>query len=140
MCAYHWTSFSSGLLHFSTYSSFSQEQFWVRVFDWPWQPIPPPDALSFHWRWTLQVPSPHWRAFHLRSLPLSSESLSPPRSGTFWRVPPPPPSVVVCFHSFCWSSGLHTYPTSLLPVPFPTQVHPSLSPSCDYFLLVPAYL
>jgi hypothetical protein len=33
------------------------------------------DALSFYWRWTLQVPSPHCKAFHLRSLSLSPESL-----------------------------------------------------------------
>ena len=45
-----------------------------------WQPHPSLDALSSCWRWALQVPSPHCRAFHLRSLPLSPESLSPPRS------------------------------------------------------------
>ena len=45
-----------------------------------WQPYPSLDALSFSWRWVLQVPSLHCRAFHLRSLPLNPESLSPPKS------------------------------------------------------------
>jgi hypothetical protein len=53
-----------------------------------WQPHPSLDALFFYWRWTPQVPSPHCWSFHLRSLFLSLEHLSPPRSlvlsrGTF---------------------------------------------------------
>ena len=57
------------------------QQFWIRVFDCG-MATPPlhRDVLSFYWRWALQVPSPHCRAFHLRSLPLSPESLSLPRS------------------------------------------------------------
>jgi hypothetical protein len=45
-----------------------------------WQPHPSLQAPSFCWRWALQVPSPHYRACHLRSLLLSPERLSPPRS------------------------------------------------------------
>ena len=47
-----------------------------RAFDYGLE-TPLLDVLSLHWRWTLQVPSPHCRAFHPRSLPLSPESLSP---------------------------------------------------------------
>jgi hypothetical protein len=74
---------------------------------WNGDPIPPVDVLSLHWRWTLQVRPPHYRALHLMSLPLSPKSLSPPRSlvhsrGSSHLLPPE----VVCFYSFCRSSGL----------------------------------
>lgn len=39
-------------------------------------PFPPLDTLSFSWRWTLQVPSPHCWAFYLYSLPFSPFCLS----------------------------------------------------------------
>jgi hypothetical protein len=68
-----------------------------------WQPHPSLDALSFYWRWALQVPFSHCRAFHLRFLPLSPESLPPPRSLVHSRRSPYPPSPgLACFHSFCW--------------------------------------
>jgi hypothetical protein len=65
------------------------------------------DALSFYWMWALQVPFWHCRAFHLRSLSLRPESLSPPRSLLHSRGAPnlQPPNVA-CFHSFCWPSGI----------------------------------
>ena len=67
-----------------------------------WQPIFPLDDLSLHWRRTLQVPSPHCRAFHLRSLPLSPESLSPPRSVVYSRGFSNLLHIKdACFHSFC---------------------------------------
>jgi hypothetical protein len=102
-----------------------------------WQPPVSLDALSFCWRWALQDLSPHCREFHPRSLPLSSESLSPPRTlvhseGSSHLLPPN----VACCHSFCWPSGLQSFsltrylimfPSSPL-CPFPIQVLPSLPP------------
>jgi hypothetical protein len=75
------------LLHFGLCSSFRQEQFWVC------NPIPPLEALFIYWRWTLRVPSPRCWAFWLRSSPLSTESLSTPRSLVASRGSPylPPP-------------------------------------------------
>jgi hypothetical protein len=121
----------------------SGSEFWL----WDSNPIPPFDTLSFHWRWAPQVPSPHCRVFHLRSLPLSPESLSPPRSLVHSRGSPHllPPKVA-CFHSFCWPSGLqfcpppHTWPCSPLPLPVlsSTWVSSSLCPH-DCFLLPPKW-
>jgi hypothetical protein len=86
--------FSQAPLHFHPCSCFRQEQYWVRVVTVGWQPDPSLDALSSCWRWALQVSSPYWWAFHLRSLFLSPESLWPFRSlvhsggslqsSTFW--------------------------------------------------------
>ena len=56
-------------------NSFRQEQFWVRIFDCNGNFIPPIHSLSFYWRWILQVLSPHYWAFHLRSHPLVHEDL-----------------------------------------------------------------
>lgn len=57
-----------------------QKLFWVRIFDC-WMAIPSVHLmLSFYWRWTLWVSSTHCTVFHLRSLPLIFEILSPPRS------------------------------------------------------------
>jgi hypothetical protein len=91
---------------------------------WHGNPILPLDALTFYWRWTLQVPFPHCRAFHLRYLPLSSKSISLPRFLLQSRGSPhlPPPEVAY-FHSFCWPSGLHS---CFLP---PTPDHVPLFPS-----------
>ena len=75
-----------------------------------WQPIFPLDDLSLHWRRTLQVPSPYCRAFHLGSLPLSPESLSPPRSVVYSRGFSNLLHIKdACFHSFCWSSALQSF-------------------------------
>jgi hypothetical protein len=51
-----------------------------------------------YWRWTLLIPTLHCWAFHLRSLPLSPESLSPPRSLVHSRGLPilPPPTSLGC--------------------------------------------
>jgi hypothetical protein len=104
-----------------------------------WQPHPSLDVLSFCWRWALEVHSAHCRAFHLRSLPLSPESLSPPRSLVHsGESPHLLPSEVPSFHSFCWPLGFspfhphNTWSYSPLPhpVPFPTQVPLSLLVLC----------
>lgn len=63
-------SFPQVPLYFHPCSSFSHEKFWVRVLTVEWQLHPSLDALSFCWRWALQVPSIHCRTFHLRSFPL----------------------------------------------------------------------
>ena len=68
-------SFPQAPLQFHPYSCFRQKQLLVRLLTVGWQPHPSFDALSFSWRWALQVPSPQWRAFHLRSLPFSPEIL-----------------------------------------------------------------
>jgi hypothetical protein len=72
-------SFPQASLHFYLCSSFRQEQLWARVLTVGWQPHPSLDALSFCWRWALQVASPQCSAFHLRSLSLVPR-VSPPRS------------------------------------------------------------
>ena len=92
-------------------------------------------SLSFYWMWILQVPTPHLqvptphcRAFHLRYLHLSPESLSPPRSlvhsgGT------PPPSLGDCLFPFFLlalrASGLFTHLIMFLSSS--SLSHPSLS-------------
>ena len=84
-------------------------------------------ALSFYWRWPLQVTSPHCGAFHLRSLLLNTESLSPPRSLLHSGSTPPPPrlhSEDAWFHSFCWPS---------VPSPYPLPDHVPLFPSLSTF-------
>jgi hypothetical protein len=82
-------------------------------------------SLSFYWTRTLQVPSPYCRAFHLRSLPLSSEHLSPSRSlvhsrGSHHLLPPK----VACFYFF-----LLAFRALLLFLP-PIPDHAPLSPPC----------
>jgi hypothetical protein len=82
-------SFPQAPLHFHPWNSFGQEQLWVRDVTVRWQPHPSLDVLSSCWRWALYVTSTYYQAFHLRSLPLIPESLSPPRSLVeFWRVLP----------------------------------------------------
>jgi hypothetical protein len=73
------TGLSLNLLFLSLFSTFvpvvlsDRNNYGSEVLLWNSNFIPPLGALSFYWRWTLQVPS---RAFHLRSLPLSPESVS----------------------------------------------------------------
>jgi hypothetical protein len=83
-------SFPQAPLHFCSWSSFSQEQIWLRVLTVRWQPHPSLNTLSFCRRWALQVPSPQYRACISSKVPLfeSWESLTSLVSGTFWRVPP----------------------------------------------------
>ena len=84
------------------------------------------DALSFCWRWTLQVPYSHCRAFYLKSLPLSSERVSPPRSLVFSGGCPQPPTFY--FLTFPVSFFLLAHRASVLfPHTIPDHV-PSSSP------------
>jgi hypothetical protein len=105
-----------------------------------WQLHPSLDALSFCWRWTLQVFSLHYRAFHLRSFFLSSESLLPPRYLVYSRgFPHLLPVKVACFHFFCWPLQYLLMFPLFLPCPL---YHPGLLfclPSCDCFLLPPKW-
>jgi hypothetical protein len=117
-----------------------RNKLWVRVFDCGMATSSLHLMPCLSKRWTLQIPSPHCGAFHLRSLLLSPESLLPPRSpvhltGFPYLLPPEVPY----FHSFCGPSGLHSCspPPSKylimcspfsLPLPSPTQVPPSFSP------------
>jgi len=72
------------------------------------------NIFNFLLGWALQVPSPHCRAFYLRSLPLSLESLLPPRSlvhsgGSHHLLP----SDVPVFILFAVPQGLgHFFPTN----------------------------
>jgi hypothetical protein len=87
-------------------------------------------SLTFCWRWVLQVPFPQYRAFHLSSLPLSPESLSPPRSLVRYGGSPNfLPSEFACFHSSCWSSGLQSFPppNTRSCSPMPTSLLPLMS-------------
>ena len=93
-------SFPQAPLHFHPCNSFRQEHLWVRFVTVGWQPHPSFDALSFCWRWALQVPSLQCRAFHLRSLPLSPESLSPPMSLVHSRESPQLPTSRGCLFPF----------------------------------------
>lgn len=53
---------------------------------------------------------PHSRVFHVRSLPLSSESFSPPRSVVHsGRSPNSLQPEVACFNSFSWNTGLQSF-------------------------------
>ena len=109
-------------------------------------PIPSFDALSFYCRWTLQVPYPHYWVFHLRPLSLSPKSLSSHRSLVlsrgFSHLPSPK---VAYFYSFCWSSGIFSCLSSLIPDHVPLFLSPSslplrslpLSAFCNCFLLLP---
>jgi hypothetical protein len=74
-----------------------------------WQPHLSLDALSFYWKWSLQLSSPHYRTFNLRFLPLSPKSLSLLRSLVHYRVSHHHlPPEVACFHSFFSSSGFQS--------------------------------
>ena len=73
-------SFPQAPPHVHPWSSFRQEQLWVRDLIVGWQPHSSVGDPSFCWMWTLNVLFPQCGAFHLRSLSLSPESLLPPRS------------------------------------------------------------
>ena len=131
--------------HFHPCNSFSQEKLWVRIVTVGWQPHPTPGALSSFWSWALKVPSPNYLAFHLRSLPLSPESLSTCRFPHKHLFPK-----VTCFHSVGYPQVFSPFPssnqyqirfhsptytlTSSQPVHFPSQFACYL-PTCDCFLL-----
>jgi hypothetical protein len=88
----------------------------------------------FCWRWALLVPSPHCRAFHLKSHSLSPESFSPPKSLVHSRAhphPSPPTSLGCLFPLFLLAFGasvlfLHTIPDH---VPLSTPHNPFSLPS-----------
>ena len=65
-----------------------------------WQPHPSLDAPCFCWSWALQVASPHCRAFNLKSLPLSPQSLLPPRSPVHYGGSSQPPISRGCLFPF----------------------------------------
>ena len=94
-------------------------------------------SLSFCWSWTLQVPSPQCRAFHLRSLSLSPESLSPPRSLVYSRGSPLlPTSRSYLFPFFLLSLKNSVF--FLHPIEHHVPLSPPLSPSPSKSL--PPYL
>jgi hypothetical protein len=98
-----------------------------------WQPNPSLDFLPFFWRWSLQVPSPHYRPFHLRYLPLSPEIFFTSKvPGTFWRVAPPPTFWGCLFPFFL----LALRPSVLFPhlIPDHVPLFPSLFPFPHRFL------
>jgi hypothetical protein len=114
-----------------------------------WQTPPSFDTLSSCWRWALKVPSPYCLAFHLRSLPLSPESLSPPRSlvQSLEGLPPPFfPGYLFQFFLLALRASVlfpnphpNTWPCSPLPLPvtFLTHMPPSSLVKC--FLLPPKW-
>ena len=88
-------SYLQSFLHFCPCSSFRQENFWVRNFDYGLvNPVPLLEALSIYWRWSLRIPSPQCWAFWLRL--------------------PPPPRVLRVSHSLGLWSFLEGSPTSTL--------------------------
>ena len=98
-----------------------------------WKPHPSLDFQSLPWRWALHVPSSHYRVFHLRPLPLSPGSLSPPWSLVHSGGSPHCDfHVCVCpvfllalrFQSFSLTQYLIMFPSS---PPCPLS-HPRLSP------------
>ena len=114
--------FAQSFLHFYSFISFRQREFWDTVFDCgmatPFFHLMPCMLLEV----TLQIPSPYFWEFHLRSLHLSPECLSSTtslvHSGGFPHLLSPE---FACFHSFCWPSRLHysfLIPTSIM-VMFP---------------------
>ena len=131
-------------------SSFRQEIFWVRVFDYGMATPSLTWCRSFFRRYSLQVPSKHCRAFHLQSLPLSRECLSPHRSLVHFRGGGPP---LTSYLPKLYISICSAYPwgfTSGSPQPVPDHVPlllcPSPSslpqfppPSTFCFLLVPKW-
>jgi hypothetical protein len=91
-------------------------------------------VLSSCWRWALFVPSPYCWAFHLRFLPLSPESLSPPRSlGLSGWSPQPPTSRGFQFLFFL----LALRASVLFPHLIPDQVPLSSQPPSPF---LPQYL
>jgi hypothetical protein len=85
------------------------------------------------WKWALQVPSPHQcRAFHLKYLPSSPESFSPPRSLLHSRGPPT--SYLLKLPLSIPSAGFQGF--SLFPHPISDHVplFPSLFPPTSRYL------
>ena len=110
-----------------------------------WQTHPSTWCLVFLLEVGSTGPSLHCRTFYLRSLPLSPESLSPPRSLVHSRgFPHLLAPEVAHFHSFCWPSGLQScffpqyvimFPSS---PPWPLRaLHPPFL--CDCFLFPPKW-
>ena len=111
--------------------------FWL----WDGNPIPAVYALTFYWRWTLQVPSPHCWAFYLRSLLLGPESLSTFRSLVHSiRVSPPPTSQGCLFPFFLLAlraSLLFPHiPDHVPPFPSLSPVPPRSLPPSDHLIFL----
>jgi hypothetical protein len=99
-----------------------------------WQPHPSLDVLSSCGWWALQVSSPYYWVFHLRSLPLIPESLSPPRSLVHSGMYPNllSPQVACCLLALRASALFpHTIPDQVPVSPHlpPTSTPISLPPS-----------
>ena len=113
-------------------------------------------SLSFYWMWILQVPAshlqvptPHCRAFHLRYLHLSPESLSPPRALVHSGRSPTPyfhrlPVFILSaepqgFSFFFFSTQYLIMFFSSTPGPHP-HLRPSHHPHslCDFFFSLPS--
>ena len=87
--ACHWISSPSGSSLFVPAVPLNSNNFGIEFGWWGGNPNLPLDALPvFILEVNLQVPSPHYRAFHLRSW----ASLTSQVSGAFWRPLPPPTS------------------------------------------------
>jgi len=63
-----------------------RNNYWSEFWLWDSNPIPPFHALSFCWRWALQVPSPHCRAFHLRKRITSPLLVGLQTGTTLWKL------------------------------------------------------
>jgi hypothetical protein len=121
-------SFPQAPLHFHPCNSFRPEQLWVRDVTVGWQPYPSLDVLSSWWRWVLLVPSPYCQVFHLRPIPLSHGSLSPPRSLVHSEMSSQPAISWGCLFTFFL---LALKALVLFPHPMPDQVplYPPLLPT-----------
>jgi hypothetical protein len=111
--------FPQAFLHFFPAILSDRKNYGSKYWLWDGSPIPSLDALSFYWRWTLQVPSPHCWAFHPRSLPW--DSLTSQVSGTFSSIPHFLTPKIACFHSFCWPSGLQSFSKTQYLIMFPSS-------------------
>jgi hypothetical protein len=136
-------SYLQSFLHFCPCSSFRQENFWVRNFDYGLvNPVPLLEALSIYWRWSLRIPSPQCWAFWLR-LPPPPRVLRVSHSLGLWSFLEGSPTshplrLLISTHSlgplgFSSPTPPHTWFCSPFPLPSPTQSLPS-SASHDYFI------
>ena len=117
--ACHGTSFSLMLFSFFFLQFFQTGKFWVRASDFG-VAIPSLHLMSCPstggglYKFPLPtvkhfVQASHCRVLHQSSLPLSPESLPPPRSPVHSKASSHfLPWEVACFHSFCWPSGLQS--------------------------------
>jgi hypothetical protein len=122
-------SFPQAPLYFHPCNSFRKKQLQVRVVTVGWQPSL--DVLCSCWMEVGSISSSSYcQPFHLRSLPMSPGSLSPPRSLVHPRGSPnllfPE---VACFNSLCWPSGLQSLSLTQYQIWFPSNPHCLPTPS-----------